>query len=206
MISFLSCLLSFSALLVSARESYAPVSVLPHKRALMTCQQTYGSSSQKCGSDDSTFCFDSRLGQTCCPRDGGYCGKGTYCAPVAGYCCEAGEDLSTCARNAGFVLPNSSPSPAVKGLPGASSSAIFDPAVSVTPFLGVQPKTTTTLTPCAADETAVPISNVTAPVPTFNSSNTTIPPLVQVSVADKEDRVALGIAVACLASVFIAFL
>ncbi|KAI1845252.1 hypothetical protein JX265_005406 [Neoarthrinium moseri] len=104
--------------LTLAKESYATLSKAPaykrnfaplpaaiiHKRQLLTCNQTYGGDSQVCGGVDSTFCYSPSAGHTCCP-DKGYCERGSYCAPVAGFCCAEGEDLGTCAQNAGFTIP-----------------------------------------------------------------------------------------------------
>ncbi|KAI0176698.1 hypothetical protein BJ166DRAFT_584861 [Pestalotiopsis sp. NC0098] len=104
-ILFPACALAVLA--VNRSESYAPISAaLLARRQLMTCNETYGAGFESCGGPDSTFCYNAGIGQTCCP-DKGYCDAGTYCAPVAGYCCDENEDLPTCARNAGFTLPAS---------------------------------------------------------------------------------------------------
>ncbi|KAK1755167.1 hypothetical protein QBC47DRAFT_414068 [Echria macrotheca] len=75
------------------------------KRQFMSCAETYGESWIPCGDVASTFCYNPLLGQSCCETDNGYCDPGTHCAPVPGHCCLDGEDLATCARNAGFQLP-----------------------------------------------------------------------------------------------------
>ncbi|KAK4164261.1 hypothetical protein QBC43DRAFT_318457 [Cladorrhinum sp. PSN259] len=72
----------------------------------MSCEETYGEDWEVCGdANSSRFCFNPMMGQSCCAVDNGYCEEGTWCAPVAGYCCLDSEDLETCARNAGFVFP-----------------------------------------------------------------------------------------------------
>ncbi|KAK1834876.1 hypothetical protein QBC39DRAFT_368954 [Podospora conica] len=73
---------------------------------LMSCEETYGGGWIPCGDEQSSkFCYSPLLNQSCCATDNGYCDVGTYCAPVAGHCCIDGEDLATCALNAGFQLP-----------------------------------------------------------------------------------------------------
>ncbi|KAI0914694.1 hypothetical protein F4823DRAFT_633913 [Ustulina deusta] len=94
-------------LLAQATESYSPLSTPSGRRQLVTCDQTYGNGSIPCGGPESTWCFNPNLGQTCCEREGAFCNDGSYCAPVAGYCCFDDEDLVTCAARAGFDLPNS---------------------------------------------------------------------------------------------------
>ncbi|KAK3903080.1 hypothetical protein C8A05DRAFT_33194 [Staphylotrichum tortipilum] len=71
----------------------------------LSCEETYGTGWERCGDQTSRLCYSPAFGQSCCEVDNGHCGKGTWCAPVAGYCCLDGEDLETCARNAGFELP-----------------------------------------------------------------------------------------------------
>ncbi|KAI1112458.1 hypothetical protein F5Y14DRAFT_269124 [Nemania sp. NC0429] len=94
-------------LLGGATETYARVSASSHKRQMKSCEETYGNGTVPCGGSDSTWCYNPDLGQTCCHLDGGFCNSGSYCAPVAGYCCPEDVDLSTCARINGFDLPNS---------------------------------------------------------------------------------------------------
>ncbi|KAK0657479.1 hypothetical protein B0T16DRAFT_61103 [Cercophora newfieldiana] len=79
----------------------------PHvlQRQFMSCEQTYGENWIPCGDERSPFCYSPTLGQSCCDTENGYCDAGTHCAPVAGHCCLDGEDLASCARNAGFRLP-----------------------------------------------------------------------------------------------------
>ncbi|KAK3986690.1 hypothetical protein QBC44DRAFT_332843 [Cladorrhinum sp. PSN332] len=72
----------------------------------MSCEETYGEDWAVCGdANSSRFCFNPVMGQSCCAVDNGFCEEGTWCAPVAGYCCLDSEDLETCASNAGFELP-----------------------------------------------------------------------------------------------------
>ncbi|KAH6853391.1 hypothetical protein B0I37DRAFT_409564 [Chaetomium sp. MPI-CAGE-AT-0009] len=74
-------------------------------RQYMSCRETYGEGWRTCGSWTSRSCYSPDLGHSCCNVDNNYCEAGTWCAPVAGYCCLDTEDLETCARNAGFELP-----------------------------------------------------------------------------------------------------
>ncbi|KAK4241797.1 hypothetical protein C8A03DRAFT_29963 [Achaetomium macrosporum] len=74
-------------------------------RWYMSREETYGKGWETCGNLDSRFCYSPDLGQSCCEIDNSYCDAGTWCAPVAGYCCLDTEDLEICARNAGFQLP-----------------------------------------------------------------------------------------------------
>ncbi|OIW35088.1 hypothetical protein CONLIGDRAFT_41516 [Coniochaeta ligniaria NRRL 30616] len=109
------------------------VASLHMRRQLLTCEQTYGLNWTTCGDAASTFCYNPSEGQVratrlpasptpipipqltrsgntqaCCAQDAGYCDAGTWCAPVAGFCCLDGEDVATCAREAGFEVPASS--------------------------------------------------------------------------------------------------
>ncbi|KAI1504433.1 hypothetical protein F5X99DRAFT_406151 [Biscogniauxia marginata] len=197
----LSLLLSFIGVPVLARENYAPVFTPGHKRQLMTCEQTYGPSSLQCGGTDSRFCFDPSVGQTCCEKDSGYCKQGTYCAPVAGFCCIEGEDLSTCAQNAGFDLPNSASASAAMAPSTTSVPTVNRPVLTVTPFLHASS------VPVAVQAEA-PGCNFTAPAqPTLPAqtlvSNKTISPFVQVSVAVKGDQTLLGsLMIICIVGIF----
>ncbi|KAL1838278.1 hypothetical protein VTJ49DRAFT_2849 [Mycothermus thermophilus] len=71
----------------------------------MSCAETYGAGWKQCGNITSKKCYNPGLGHSCCGVDNSYCTKGTWCAPVAGFCCLNSEDLKACARNAGFKLP-----------------------------------------------------------------------------------------------------
>ncbi|CAK7208203.1 hypothetical protein SBRCBS47491_000012 [Sporothrix bragantina] len=73
------------------------------------------------------MCYNPSIGQSCC-ADNGYCDRGQYCAPVAGYCCLDSEDLQTCATNAGFQLPPSA-------LPANASTSVGGPTATT----GVRP-------------------------------------------------------------------
>ncbi|KAI1420622.1 hypothetical protein F5Y12DRAFT_719378 [Xylaria sp. FL1777] len=127
-------------LLAQATESYSPLSTSSRRRQLATCDQTYGNGSIPCGGLESTWCFNPNLGQTCCQLDGGFCNDGSYCAPVAGYCCLEDEDVAACAERAGFDLPNA----AVNGYntnpdPIVATQARVSRTFTVTPFLTAHP-------------------------------------------------------------------
>lgn len=125
-------LLASALLATEARATdtrHAPVSApRQFRRDLTTCEQTYGLGWARCGAGDSTFCYNPSQGhvgcpsplshrpfctpadfippkQVCCTEDSGYCERGQYCGPVAGYCCVEGEDFGTCADANGFPLP-----------------------------------------------------------------------------------------------------
>ncbi|KAI0394018.1 hypothetical protein F5Y17DRAFT_277199 [Xylariaceae sp. FL0594] len=189
-------------------ETYHPLSLPtmtappPRRREATpaTCEQTYGNGSVACGGSDSDMCYNPTLGQTCCELDKGFCSGGSYCAPVAGYCCLQSEDLETCARNAGFDLPI----PAVTGntTSGATTSTTSTtlyatPTVSVSPSAATAHIATTEfltetsleIVTTSCDETpgitaiAIP---TTIPTPTWN--NTSLPPFVQVAAAGGKGR------------------
>ncbi|KAI1356841.1 hypothetical protein F5Y01DRAFT_309386 [Xylaria sp. FL0043] len=133
-------LLPAFGLLAQATEGYSPLSMPSRRRQLMTCDQTYGNGSTPCGEPERQLCYNPGLGQTCCKLDGGFCNEGSYCAPVAGYCCLEDEDLTECAERAGFELPNA----AVNDYSATSGSAVVAPArvsrtFTVTPFLTPYP-------------------------------------------------------------------
>ncbi|KAK8088895.1 hypothetical protein PG997_003856 [Apiospora hydei] len=196
-------------------EKYAPLpNVTIYQRQVTSCEQTYGAGAQFCGGPSSRFCFKPDIGQTCCP-DYGYCDKGFYCAPVARYCCTEGEDLATCARNAGFVLP-ASLAYSTAGFASASPTGVTE----VTPFLPESPTDvptssgiisapsvesvqassdqSTTLPDTGGDRvTAAPASTSVAAgnfdVPrTTTVVNATIPPVVQVSAVGKHGVASFG--------------
>ncbi|KAI0555199.1 hypothetical protein F4679DRAFT_578586 [Xylaria curta] len=123
-------------LATQATENYSPISVPSPKRQLMSCEYTYGNGSIPCGGPESTWCYNPGQGQTCC-QDSGFCDSGSYCAPVAGYCCLEDEDLATCAKNAGFNLPSSAVGHTATG---TSTGAVR--TFTVTPFLASNPKPT----------------------------------------------------------------
>ncbi|KAH6634050.1 hypothetical protein B0J18DRAFT_6988 [Chaetomium sp. MPI-SDFR-AT-0129] len=75
-------------------------------REYRSCEETYGMGWATCGGSNSGSCYSPALGHSCCDVDNRYCRKGTWCAPVAGYCCLDNEDLVTCARNARFKPPD----------------------------------------------------------------------------------------------------
>ena len=117
------------------------------RRQLMTCEQAYGPGSMQCGPGERNFCYNPSQGQvsqenqksktrgplmnmadislrhrqSCCESDFGFCPQGTYCAPVAGFCCEAAENLAACAAAGGFTLPASVSAGAI--IPAAPSTA-----------------------------------------------------------------------------------
>ncbi|KAI5920050.1 hypothetical protein F4810DRAFT_713919 [Camillea tinctor] len=192
---------------VFARENYAPVFPVGQKRQLMTCEQTYGSGSMQCGGMDSRFCFNPNLGQTCCEQDSGYCEQGTYCAPVAGYCCVEGEDLVTCAKNAGFDLPNSASISMAASAPVTAAPTVNRPVLTVTPFLGPSSVAVALDLPLDADAldcnvsaptaipvTAIPVTALAEPVPPVQTpvSNKTISPFIEISAAAKGGQTLLG--------------
>ncbi|KAI0013397.1 hypothetical protein F4779DRAFT_390826 [Xylariaceae sp. FL0662B] len=190
--------------LVLAKEKYAPVAAFPHKRQAKTCEQSWGAGWKQCGGQDSTFCFNPDHGQSCCAKDSGYCDAGKYCAPVAGYCCFEGEDLATCAKNAGFKLPSSESISASTVAPLiAADPTVTSPTLTVTPFLA-RPSTSTGID--LTDTTVFPniACNSTAPASTL-VSNTTVSPFVQVSSSVKEDRVFAGSMMVTIAGILIAF-
>ncbi|KAK4461247.1 hypothetical protein QBC42DRAFT_330250 [Cladorrhinum samala] len=98
----------------------------------MSCEETYGEDWTVCGDViSSRFCYNPFMEQSCCAVDNGYCEEGTWCAPVAGYCCLDSEDLETCARNAGFDIPQDLLKPGPKHSWRAPIAA-FDPDASET--------------------------------------------------------------------------
>ncbi|KAI1173868.1 hypothetical protein F4777DRAFT_419666 [Nemania sp. FL0916] len=197
--SFLS-LLPALALLAGVTEGYSPRYASPQRRQLKTCEETYGKGFIPCGGPEGGSCINPAMGQTCCPLDHGFCNRGEYCAPVAGYCCVEGDDLESCARSNGFDLPRSAtdqmmtPDPTVAA-PTGSDSRTF----TVSPFLTANP------TPASMDAMGSNVQDdrrlVTvlrtqfvvgsqvacggAPAPSFTSpaivqiANTSSPPLVQ---------------------------
>ncbi|KAI1447692.1 hypothetical protein F5Y02DRAFT_351573 [Annulohypoxylon stygium] len=174
-------LLAWFGLFAFAQEKPAHVRVsVVHKREAMTCSEMYGKGSETCGGPDSTYCFNSSSGQSCCAADNGFCDAGKYCAPVGGYCCFEGEDLETCAKNAGFTLPAS-----ISNSSSAGTNAIAG-SPTVSPFLkGSSVPTSVDIENCGEPKPAEAIANSTATVPTTTAhTNTTTPTaLVQVSFA-----------------------
>ncbi|KAK8125275.1 uncharacterized protein PG998_001034 [Apiospora kogelbergensis] len=220
--------------LVAAMEKYMPLpNATLYQRQLLSCDKTYGAGAQNCGGESSRFCFKPNIGQTCCP-DKGYCDKGFYCAPVAKYCCaellthrsSQGEDLVTCARNAGFVLPASmacsitgaiSTSPAIitsitqfipqtsTGIPPNSGAATASNEASVqilgdgsTTFAGPPRNSGFTVTSVAVDAGTFVVPSATA---VFND---TTPPTVQVSAAKKHGITSGVWAVGCVMVTWVA--
>ncbi|KAI1341507.1 hypothetical protein F5Y15DRAFT_431236 [Xylariaceae sp. FL0016] len=190
---FLPMLLLLPALaaIVLANEDhkvhYAPIYSLTYKRQLMTCEQTYGIGSQRCGSVSSTFCYNPAQGQN--------------------------EDLETCARNAGFTLPQG-----VAGFNGTNTSKVdaavtLSPTVTVSPFIiptsapQMTPLPVTIVTPEHCSTTsAEPVvaaqppstsmtTSMAVPVPTVSMSNMTALPTVQVSLAVRLDPALFGVIV-----------
>ncbi|GAW18229.1 hypothetical protein ANO14919_077030 [Xylariales sp. No.14919] len=141
--SLLFLLAAFESL-AQATEGYSLLPKPSRRRQSTTCDQTYGNGSIPCGGLDSPWCYNPNLGQTCCPLDSGFCNDGSYCAPVAGYCCFEDEDLASCAQRAGFDLPNvanyriTDPSPTMTGPMRVSRT------FTVTPFLTANPVPTPT--------------------------------------------------------------
>ena len=115
-----------------ATQHYAPLASprrsgnakrLPAQEQILSCTETYGPGSQVCGRPELKLCFNAGAGESCCGMDGGFCKAGWHCAPVASFCCKDGEDLETCARNAGFQLPSVSAINGVTNTTSPSSSA-----------------------------------------------------------------------------------
>ncbi|KAI8961863.1 hypothetical protein F5Y11DRAFT_348074 [Daldinia sp. FL1419] len=161
-------LLLCCGLLVSAQEKYARVSATHHERDTVSC------------------------------ADNGFCDSGKYCAPVAGYCCLEGEDLETCARNAGFTLPGSAPN-ASSAVPQekVNVTTVASPTLTVLPFLKESPKPT----PIEVDIQNSSCSfntpsnlNKPIPVPTtvISHTNKTTSPAVQVSLGVKRAESSTG--------------
>ncbi|KAI1127710.1 hypothetical protein F5Y10DRAFT_265860 [Nemania abortiva] len=220
MLPSLLLLLPALGLAAQATESYARLSGSSRKRQAQTCGETYGTGSIPCGGQDSTWCFNPDIGQTCCPLDRGFCSSGSYCAPVAGYCCFEGEDLVTCARNAGFDLPPSgidhittpdssiatstgvsrtftvSPFLAPDPRPTSPDTADLDAEAAMDPFTAVRTEfvaessVTCHHAPSFTKPVVVQIANTTAPPPTRPSKSTL--PVVQISVAVERNRPILG--------------
>ncbi|KAI0890611.1 uncharacterized protein GGS22DRAFT_183957 [Annulohypoxylon maeteangense] len=206
-------LLAWFGLFAFAQEKHGHVRVsVVHRRETPTCEGMYGSGSQTCGGPDSTYCFNPTSGQSCCEADHGFCDAGKYCAPVGGYCCFEGEDLATCAQNAGFTLPasisNSSSSAGANAMAG--SATVASPTMTVAPFLkesSVPPSID--IENCGSPEPAEAIANsTTSTSTTVPHTNTTTPTsLVQVSFARRRaDPIARPMAmvgIVCLLTILI---
>ncbi|KAJ1331268.1 hypothetical protein MN608_04727 [Microdochium nivale] len=176
---------------VLAGVHYAPLAASPRQRSvhaerspaeeeqILSCTETYGSGSMACGKPELKLCFNPGAGESCCGMDGGFCKAGWHCAPVPSYCCKDGEDLETCARNAGFQLP--------------SVSAILGPdeSVTATPSASSGNAITTTTTTSSASTliqpislSGVAISNSSAVTALFNNSTAlSVPAVVVVAAA-----------------------
>ncbi|KAI1213891.1 uncharacterized protein F4807DRAFT_204328 [Annulohypoxylon truncatum] len=176
-------LLAWLGLFALAQEKHGHVRVsVVHKRETVTCEEMYGNGSQTCGGPDSTYCFNPTSGQSCCAADNGFCDAGKYCAPVGGYCCFEGEDLETCAKNAGFTLPASISNSSSMGANAIAGSP------TVTPFLKESSvPATVDIENCGSPEPAEAIaknSTTSAPTTTAPHTNATTPTsLVEVSFA-----------------------
>ncbi|KAI0193349.1 hypothetical protein EV127DRAFT_479189 [Xylaria flabelliformis] len=197
-------------LATQASESYSPISVPSPKRQLMSCEYTYGNGSIPCGGPESTWCYNPGLGQTCC-QDSGFCDTGSYCAPVAGYCCLEDEDLATCAKNAGFDLPSSA-----VGHTATSTSKGAVRTFTVTPFLASNPKptvvnvlssgaegmwkpSTTCKLPAISTPVVIQVSNASASTPI--SSPKAASSVVQVSIAAESRAIIRLVAMLAVASI-----
>ncbi|KAH7417124.1 hypothetical protein BKA64DRAFT_768911 [Cadophora sp. MPI-SDFR-AT-0126] len=134
---------TFANLSLATLTNHSPMKRLQPKRALLTCLETYGGGSVNCGGDDSLFCYDPTLGETCCELDSGYCKAGDFCASVAGFCCTVGEDPETCAARLDFTLPPSFSVVPATALPTTVSS---QPEASVAPATPSPLTTTSTST------------------------------------------------------------
>ncbi|KAI0120293.1 hypothetical protein F4776DRAFT_633596 [Hypoxylon sp. NC0597] len=215
MLVFSLAVLLWCGLLASAQEKYARISVMQLKRETASCEQTYGNGSQPCGGPESTFCFNPSNGQSCCATDSGFCGAGKYCAPVAGYCCHEGEDLATCARNAGFALPGSVSNTLSTDTPdSAQATTVGGPTLTVVPFLKESSVPTTEDIqdeddPCSfqtSATSATPSNSTTPETNVISNTNTTTSPLVQVSLVVKRVHPSIGSMVMVgIASLLVAF-
>ncbi|KAI0848892.1 hypothetical protein F5Y00DRAFT_262047 [Daldinia vernicosa] len=207
-----SLLLLCCGLLVSAQEKHAGISVVQHhKRETGTCEQTYGEGSQSCGGSGSTFCFNPKIGQSCCSTDNGFCDSGKYCAPVAGYCCLEGEDLETCARNAGFILPGSASNMSAGPYAVTNATTVAGPTLTILPFLKESPAPTPTIVDFRNNSCSFATHanlNTPVPVPTLTShTNATASPPVQVSSAVKRAETSTGlVALLSLMTIFVVVL
>ncbi|KAL3424719.1 hypothetical protein PVAG01_04000 [Phlyctema vagabunda] len=103
--------------------------VLKSKRDDAGCRETYGGGSVVCGGQDSEFCYDPSIGESCCPLDNSYCDAGEFCAPLPGYCCKNGEDLLACVIRQGVPIPASLPPIPASLLPPAASMPPSIPSV-----------------------------------------------------------------------------
>ncbi|KAI1461639.1 hypothetical protein F4805DRAFT_453522 [Annulohypoxylon moriforme] len=186
-------LLAWFGLFALAQEKHGHVRVsVIHKRQTVTCEEMYGNGSQTCGGPESTYCFNPTSGQSCCAADNGFCDAGKYCAPVGGYCCFEGEDLETCARNAGFTLPDSvsvsnNSTMGANAIAAGSTTAATSSPTSVPASVDIQN--------CGSPEPAEAIANSTTSVPTTTAphTNATTPAsLVQVSFARRRADPIIG--------------
>ena len=125
--------------------------------------------------------------QSCCDTDFGFCPQGTYCAPVAGFCCEAAENLAACAAAGGFTLPASASAGAI--VPAAPSTAgagsIIPDAASTAGAGSIIPDAATpaAATPAAATPAAAtPAAGTPAAAGNATAAGGR-PPYVQVSAA-----------------------
>ncbi|KAI1374131.1 hypothetical protein F4677DRAFT_180339 [Hypoxylon crocopeplum] len=200
MLAFLLLMLPWCGFAFVEQEKYAQLPIT-HKRQMPNCDQTYGEGSQQCGGAESSYCFNPTIGQSCCPTDNGFCDAGKYCAPVAGYCCQEGEDLATCAQNAGFVLPGSAPNASTTGSPAmADSTTVAGPTVTVVPFQESSVPTAQGVQNGGCSFGNAAVANTTTSVPTFisnanaNTNTSTMVPssLVQVSLAAKRANFLAG--------------
>ncbi|KAL2270884.1 hypothetical protein VTJ83DRAFT_255 [Remersonia thermophila] len=109
----MSLLVATTGVLVAAvpvaEGSQKPLASLPTvsnmTRHDLTCAEAYGAGWIQCGEVTSNKCYNPELGHSCCSVDNSYCLQGTWCAPVAGFCCLNSESLEACAKNAGFKVP-----------------------------------------------------------------------------------------------------
>jgi len=136
---------------------HSPINQLKPKRALLTCLETYGGGSITCGNDDSLYCYDPTLGETCCELDNGYCKAGDSCAPTAGYCCTVGEDPETCAARLDFTLPSS-----------------FSIAAATSPIPSTIPTTSAPLTTASTSTIRISLALAIAAEPTIQAAALTV--------------------------------
>ncbi|KAB5536540.1 hypothetical protein GE09DRAFT_330743 [Coniochaeta sp. 2T2.1] len=167
---------SYAAVRLPAQLSpVAAISGYRTRRQLLTCEQTYGADWIQCGDAESTYCFNPSEGQTCCAQDAGYCDAGAWCAPVPGFCCLDGEDVATCAVEAGFELPTT----AASSLPSVTSASTATTTRSSSTTVISSTTTSTTFTSTNSTSSATPSSTY-----------------VQISVAQKEQSTLVWMTVA----------
>ncbi|KAL2822914.1 hypothetical protein BJX63DRAFT_1420 [Aspergillus granulosus] len=109
-----------------------------------------------CGS--SGICYDTSLGESCCPDGTWACPGGSFCLQD-GYCCPDGLDPESCAAELGITLTSSEPEPTTTT---TSSSS--------TPVIPTYTETTTT--PPPSSSSAIPPTDTDVPPEFTGAANT----------------------------------